>query len=196
MGSMARSFSLSTLKSVVSSTGAYDSTNCCISLFLLSPLSLLPQQLPKITAEIVAKEINNFFIFNYVLCNKFVVIIRQIYTSFLNYQRRARKKHSLSCNISKIYVPLQTQNKEINMDKKTLSKLYLSLSWLLLVATCVLAFVMKNANLSMFGLILSIAFRYLAERAECALLKKENQELKDDMKRLTKLLEDLTKNKE
>ena len=82
------------------------------------------------------------------------------------------------------------------MNKKTLSKLYLSLSWLLVVATCSLTIVMKNATLSMFGLILSIAFRYLAERAECVLLKKENQELKDDMKRLTKLLEDLTKNKE
>ena len=83
----------------------------------------------------------------------------------------------------------------VNMKKESLSKLYLYLSWLMLAVTCVVAFVMKNTMLSMLGLILAIAFRYMSERAKCVFLQKENQELKDDMRRLTKILEDVSKGK-
>ena len=83
----------------------------------------------------------------------------------------------------------------VNMKKESLSKLYLYLSWLMLAVTCVVAFVMKNTMLSMLGLILAIAFRYMSERSKCVSLQKENQELKDDMRRLTKILEDVSKGK-
>lgn len=83
----------------------------------------------------------------------------------------------------------------MNMKKESLSKLYLYLSWLMLIATCLVAFILKNTMLSMLGLILSIAFRYMSERAKCVVLQKENQELKDDMRRLTKILEDMSKGK-
>lgn len=83
----------------------------------------------------------------------------------------------------------------INMKKESLSKLYLYLSWLMLAATCMVAFVVKNTMLSMLGLILAIAFRYMSERAKCVVLQQENQELKDDMRRLTKVLEDVSKGK-
>lgn len=83
----------------------------------------------------------------------------------------------------------------INMKKESLIKLYLYLSWLMLVATCLVAFILKNTMLSMLGLILAIAFRYMSERAKCVVLQKENQELKDDMRRLTKILEDMSKGK-
>ena len=82
-----------------------------------------------------------------------------------------------------------------NMKKESLSKLYLYLSWLMLAVTCVLAFAMKNTMLSMLGLILAITLRYMSERAKCVALQKENQELKDDMRRLTKILEDMSKGK-
>ena len=81
------------------------------------------------------------------------------------------------------------------MKKESLIKLYLYLSWLMLVATCLVAFILKNTMLSMLGLILAIAFRYMSERAKCVVLQKENQELKDDMRRLTKILEDMSKGK-
>ena len=83
----------------------------------------------------------------------------------------------------------------MNMKKESLSKLYLYLSWLMLIATCLVAFILKNTMLSMLGLILSIAFRYMSERTKCVVLQNENQELKDDMRRLTKILEDMTKGK-
>ena len=83
----------------------------------------------------------------------------------------------------------------INMKKEYLIKLYLYLSWLMLVATCLVAFVLKNTMLSMLGLILAIAFRYMSERSKCVVLQNENQELKDDMRRLTAVLEDMTKGK-
>ena len=83
----------------------------------------------------------------------------------------------------------------INMKKEYLIKLYLYLSWLMLVATCLVAFILKNTMLSMLGLILAIAFRYLSERSKCVVLQNENQELKDDMRRLTAVLEDMTKGK-
>ena len=83
----------------------------------------------------------------------------------------------------------------INMKKESLIKLYLYLSWLMLVATCLVAFILKNTMLSMLGLILAIAFRYMSERAKCVVLQKENQELKDDMRRLTNILEDMSKGK-
>lgn len=83
----------------------------------------------------------------------------------------------------------------INMKKESLSKLYLYLSWLMLIATCLVAFILKNTMLSMLGLILSIAFRYMSERTKCVVLQNENQELKDDMRRLTKILEDMSKGK-
>lgn len=83
------------------------------------------------------------------------------------------------------------------MKKGTLKKLYLYLSWILLATTCLVAFLMKNPHLSMLGLVLSIAFKYLSERAECAELRIENKELKDDLRRLTQVLEDMTnKNKD
>ena len=47
----------------------------------------------------------------------------------------------------------------------------------------------------MLGLILAITLRYMSERAKCVALQKENQELKDDMRRLTKILEDMSKGK-
>ena len=81
------------------------------------------------------------------------------------------------------------------MKKESLIKLYLYLSWLMLVATCLVAFILKNTMLSMLGLILAIAFRYMSERAKCVVLQKENQELKDDMRRLTNILEDMSKGK-
>ena len=81
------------------------------------------------------------------------------------------------------------------MKKESLSKLYLYLSWLMLIATCLVAFILKNTMLSMLGLILSIAFRYMSERTKCVVLQNENQELKDDMRRLTKILEDMSKGK-
>ena len=81
------------------------------------------------------------------------------------------------------------------MKKEYLIKLYLYLSWLMLVATCLVAFVLKNTMLSMLGLILAIAFRYMSERSKCVVLQNENQELKDDMRRLTAVLEDMTKGK-
>jgi hypothetical protein len=65
----------------------------------------------------------------------------------------------------------------------------------MLIATCLVAFVLKNTMLSMLGLILSIAFRYMSERTKCVVLQNENQELKDDMRRLTKILEDMSKGK-
>ena len=83
----------------------------------------------------------------------------------------------------------------INMKKESLIKLYLYLSWLMVVATCLVAFILKNTMLSMLGLILAIAFRYMSERAKCVVLQKENQELKDDMRRLTNILEDMSKGK-
>lgn len=83
----------------------------------------------------------------------------------------------------------------MNMKKESLSKLYLYLSWLMLIATCLVAFILKNTMLSMLGLILSIAFRYMSERTKCVVLQNENQELKDDMRRLTKILEDMSKGK-
>ncbi len=83
----------------------------------------------------------------------------------------------------------------INMKKEYLIKLYLYLSWLMLVATCLVAFILKNTMLSMLGLILAIAFRYMSERSKCVVLQNENQELKDDMRRLTAVLEDMTKGK-
>ena len=76
------------------------------------------------------------------------------------------------------------------MNKKTLNKLYFFLSWILIAATCVVTFVMKEATLSMLGLMLAIVFRYLAQKAECDILKQENTELEDDMRRLTKILEE------
>ncbi|MBO7201515.1 MAG: hypothetical protein J6V54_09005 [Bacteroidales bacterium] len=81
------------------------------------------------------------------------------------------------------------------MKKEYLIKLYLYLSWLMLVATCLVAFILKNTMLSMLGLILAIAFRYMSERSKCVVLQNENQELKDDMRRLTTVLEDMTKGK-
>ena len=81
------------------------------------------------------------------------------------------------------------------MKKEYLIKLYLYLSWLMLVATCLVAFILKNTMLSMLGLILAIAFRYMSERSKCVVLQNENQELKDDMRRLTAVLEDMTKGK-
>lgn len=83
----------------------------------------------------------------------------------------------------------------MNMKKESLSKLYLYLSWLMLIATCLVAFILKNTMLSMLGLILAIAFRYMSERTKCVVLQNENQELKDDMRRLTKILEDMSKGK-
>ena len=83
----------------------------------------------------------------------------------------------------------------MNMKKESLSKLYLYLSWLMLIATCLVASILKNTMLSMLGLILSIAFRYMSERTKCVVLQNENQELKDDMRRLTKILEDMSKGK-
>jgi hypothetical protein len=65
----------------------------------------------------------------------------------------------------------------------------------MLIATCLVAFILKNTMLSMLGLILSIAFRYMSERTKCVVLQNENQELKDDMRRLTKILEDMSKGK-
>lgn len=83
----------------------------------------------------------------------------------------------------------------MNMKKESFSKLYLYLSWLMLIATCLVAFILKNTMLSMLGLILAIAFRYMSERTKCVVLQNENQELKDDMRRLTKILEDMSKGK-
>jgi hypothetical protein len=65
----------------------------------------------------------------------------------------------------------------------------------MLIATCLVAFILKNTMLSMLGLILSIAFRYMSVRTKCVVLQNENQELKDDMRRLTKILEDMSKGK-
>ena len=56
-------------------------------------------------------------------------------------------------------------------------------------------FTIENLMMAMLGLILAIAFRYMSERAKCVVLQQENQELKADMRRLTKVLEDMTKGK-
>jgi hypothetical protein len=79
------------------------------------------------------------------------------------------------------------------MKKETLIKVYRALSWLFMLAACVLVFIPEKGGLTLFGLIFSVAFRYLAERTKCKMIEKENAELKSDMRRLTNLLEELSK---
>ncbi len=74
------------------------------------------------------------------------------------------------------------------MRKKTLIKIYEYGSFLLLIATCVVALAIKNPFFTLWGLILSLGARLLAERTRRIELGKENEMLKNDLRRLTQLL--------
>ena len=75
------------------------------------------------------------------------------------------------------------------MDRSVLTKIYGILSFVLLIAAFVVFFAVKNGTWVMITLMFAVFFRMLMERSNRIAIERENQKLKDDLRRLTHILE-------
>ena len=82
------------------------------------------------------------------------------------------------------------------MDRSILTKIYGILSFLLLIGAFVVFFAVKNSTWVLITLMFAIFFRMLMERSNRIAIERENQKLKDDLRRLTHILEYERKNDE
>lgn len=82
------------------------------------------------------------------------------------------------------------------MDRTTLAKIYGIISFLLLIGAIVLFVATKNTHFILILLAFAIFFRMLMERSSRIAIECENTKLKDDLRRLTHILEYERKNDE
>ena len=82
------------------------------------------------------------------------------------------------------------------MSYATTLKIYEYLSYLMIVAATVIYFALKpnSALLTMVVLVLAVFMRLMMERTRRKALEEENDELKNDLRRLTALLEKKERN--
>jgi predicted membrane protein len=75
------------------------------------------------------------------------------------------------------------------MDRTSLSKIYEIISFLLLFGAIAVFFAIRNTHFVLILLAFAIFFRMMTERSSRIAVEKENQKLKDDLRRLTHILE-------
>lgn len=75
------------------------------------------------------------------------------------------------------------------MDRKLLSKIFVVLAYCFLIGACVGAFAYKGTVIPLWALLIALLFKMLQERSKRIAIEQENEKLKDDLRRLTHLLE-------
>ena len=79
------------------------------------------------------------------------------------------------------------------MSGTAAAKIFGLFSYLFLAGAFVVYFVLKDTTIVLAVLILAGVFRMLMERSERVAAEKENTKLKEDLRRLTRILEELKK---
>ncbi|MBR5028386.1 MAG: hypothetical protein IKX51_04095 [Bacteroidales bacterium] len=82
------------------------------------------------------------------------------------------------------------------MDRTTLAKIYGILSFLFLIGAFVVYFTVPQKIWVIITLMFAVFFRMLMERSSRIAIERENTKLKDDLRRLTHILEYERKNDE
>ncbi|MCQ2299264.1 MAG: hypothetical protein MJZ81_03980 [Bacteroidales bacterium] len=77
------------------------------------------------------------------------------------------------------------------MDNNTASKIYEWGSYILIVAATLVFFLMdKNVQLTLLVLVIAVYLRVMMYRSRCKSFEDENDELKEDLRKLTQLLKE------